>query len=425
VPLDSLSPHLATPDLVAPVSSPARLRLALASIHFVNGRADQAVAVADGLLKEGALPPRLYPAAESIRLRALLADDDSAAVRRRAEAILGGGDRPDADAALPFALAALASLAWSEGRVAHALGLGRAAVKRLSRTDHFPGADHPRLDLAAMLTALGHFDEADTLIAVAAEAIDHDDGLWRPLLAVRQAENRLASGCIGDAAVHARRALALAHQLGAPVFMPAAASVLARVKLLLGDVPAAAEQLAQHRAAHTWSTAVLWTALQVDEVLHGPTRVEDAVAGIADELPAHRRLLLEQPEAAAWLVRVCLTARDIRRATALVDGAQQLAAANPEFPTLATAAAQAHRLLYDQGASQQPRADRPTFGWASLTGTELQVAHQVAEGLTNAKIAERLFVSRHTVDSHLRHIFGKLGIGSRVTLTRIVMDHAG
>jgi len=71
------------------------------------------------------------------------------------------------------------------------------------------------------------------------------------------------------------------------------------------------------------------------------------------------------------------------------------------------------------------RADRPTCGWASLTETERRVADIVAEGLTNPQVAERLFLSRHTVDFHLRQVFRKLGIRSRVELTRLVIQHDG
>jgi DNA-binding CsgD family transcriptional regulator len=69
------------------------------------------------------------------------------------------------------------------------------------------------------------------------------------------------------------------------------------------------------------------------------------------------------------------------------------------------------------------RSDRPRWGWGSLTPTEDRVARVVAEGLTNAKVAERLFLSRHTVDFHLRQIYRKLGINSRVELARLVLEH--
>ena len=66
---------------------------------------------------------------------------------------------------------------------------------------------------------------------------------------------------------------------------------------------------------------------------------------------------------------------------------------------------------------------RPDTSWTALTESELAVVRLVAEGLTNRDTAERLFVSPHTVDSHLRHVFTKLGIKSRVELTRLAAEH--
>ena len=54
-----------------------------------------------------------------------------------------------------------------------------------------------------------------------------------------------------------------------------------------------------------------------------------------------------------------------------------------------------------------------------MTDSELAVARLVAQGLSNREVAERLFVSPHTVSSHLRHVFAKLGVNSRVGLTRL------
>jgi DNA-binding CsgD family transcriptional regulator len=69
-----------------------------------------------------------------------------------------------------------------------------------------------------------------------------------------------------------------------------------------------------------------------------------------------------------------------------------------------------------------PGEPEPT-GWTAITGSELAVARLVAEGMTNREAAERLFVSPHTVNSHLRHVFTKLGINSRVELARLARDH--
>lgn len=61
-------------------------------------------------------------------------------------------------------------------------------------------------------------------------------------------------------------------------------------------------------------------------------------------------------------------------------------------------------------------ADRPKFGWESLTPTERLVVELVTEGLTTPQIAERLYVSRDTVKTHIGHVYCKLGISSRVEL---------
>jgi DNA-binding CsgD family transcriptional regulator len=68
-------------------------------------------------------------------------------------------------------------------------------------------------------------------------------------------------------------------------------------------------------------------------------------------------------------------------------------------------------------------AQRPGRGWAAMTDSELAVARLVAQGLTNREVAERLFVSQHTVSGHLRHVFVKLDVNSRVELTRLVGVH--
>jgi DNA-binding CsgD family transcriptional regulator len=67
--------------------------------------------------------------------------------------------------------------------------------------------------------------------------------------------------------------------------------------------------------------------------------------------------------------------------------------------------------------------ERPETGWPALTDTELAVARLVVQGLTNRAVAEQLFVSPHTVSSHLRSIFAKLGVNSRVALTRLAAEN--
>jgi DNA-binding CsgD family transcriptional regulator len=63
---------------------------------------------------------------------------------------------------------------------------------------------------------------------------------------------------------------------------------------------------------------------------------------------------------------------------------------------------------------------RPANGWDALTPAELAVAIHAGHGMTNREAAETLFVSPHTVGAHMRHVFEKLGIKSRVELARVV-----
>jgi predicted ATPase/class 3 adenylate cyclase/DNA-binding CsgD family transcriptional regulator len=67
---------------------------------------------------------------------------------------------------------------------------------------------------------------------------------------------------------------------------------------------------------------------------------------------------------------------------------------------------------------------RPTSGWGSLTPTERDVVRLVSEGLGNNDIAGRLFVSPRTVQTHLTHVYTKLGLSSRVQLVQEAARHA-
>jgi DNA-binding NarL/FixJ family response regulator len=60
-----------------------------------------------------------------------------------------------------------------------------------------------------------------------------------------------------------------------------------------------------------------------------------------------------------------------------------------------------------------------------LTPQELQIVQMVAQGLTNGVIAERLYLSRRTVESHLYRVFPKLGVTSRAQLASVVAHRPG
>jgi non-specific serine/threonine protein kinase len=61
-------------------------------------------------------------------------------------------------------------------------------------------------------------------------------------------------------------------------------------------------------------------------------------------------------------------------------------------------------------------------GALPLTAREIEVLRLLATGLTNAQIAEKLFVSPTTVNAHLRNIYGKLGVKTRTAAARFVAE---
>jgi DNA-binding CsgD family transcriptional regulator len=65
----------------------------------------------------------------------------------------------------------------------------------------------------------------------------------------------------------------------------------------------------------------------------------------------------------------------------------------------------------------------PSSSPEGLTAREMEVLRLVAQGLTNAQIAEQLIVSPHTVHAHVRSIHSKLGVTSRSAVTRYAFEH--
>ncbi|HEX5167176.1 MAG TPA: LuxR C-terminal-related transcriptional regulator, partial [Thermomicrobiales bacterium] len=100
----------------------------------------------------------------------------------------------------------------------------------------------------------------------------------------------------------------------------------------------------------------------------------------------------------------------------------------------------ARRLLAEARALSEPLHARPTLERiaaleanlaasekpdypAGLSAREVEVLRLVSEGLTDAEVAERLFLSRRTVSTHLTSIYTKLGVNSRTAATRFAVDH--
>ena len=66
---------------------------------------------------------------------------------------------------------------------------------------------------------------------------------------------------------------------------------------------------------------------------------------------------------------------------------------------------------------------KPPTAPAGLTTRELEVLRLIAQGLTDAQIAEQLVLSLHTIHAHLRTIYSKLGVASRSAATRYAFEH--
>jgi predicted ATPase/DNA-binding CsgD family transcriptional regulator len=119
-------------------------------------------------------------------------------------------------------------------------------------------------------------------------------------------------------------------------------------------------------------------------------------------------------------VKTAGAARESRRIKALRDalGNNIFDAALAEGAALSTDEAVAYA---QRGHGERKR---PSTGWASLTPSELSVVKLLSEGLPNKDIAARLFVSPRTVQSHLTHVYTKLGLSSRVQLVQEANRHA-
>ncbi len=144
-----------------------------------------------------------------------------------------------------------------------------------------------------------------------------------------------------------------------------------------------------------------------------------AVAGDDTTAEALFDQALAVPSAGRWpfdLARIELIFGErLRRARSRLTARRHLSAALETFERLGAEpwAARAAKELRATGVPTAPRnQSRPT----SLTAQELEVATLAASGLTNKQIADRLYVSHHTVAAHLYRAYPKLGITSRVAL---------
>jgi DNA-binding CsgD family transcriptional regulator len=151
---------------------------------------------------------------------------------------------------------------------------------------------------------------------------------------------------------------------------------------------------------------------------HDLFRYESALNHAVEEMPALLMCLYDlQKFGADMLVEVLFTHPTVLLDRTVIDNPNYVQPT--EYPLTAGVTATTRYPLVQAG----PAGEVGDRGWASLTDAELRVIACVARGMTNRSIAEKLYLSRHTVDAHLKHVYVKLDIHSRVELTVLALRH--
>jgi predicted ATPase/class 3 adenylate cyclase/DNA-binding CsgD family transcriptional regulator len=172
-------------------------------------------------------------------------------------------------------------------------------------------------------------------------------------------------------------------------------------------------------------------------------------SGEVDPSTGQRRLYPRQPNLFFWVLAAVLHRQGLDMWAARVYGLADKLATTSEPPRIggvfqkpaAAARAEVRARLGDQVfdravaeggtmtmedllAIPHPPADAPTsIPYEPLTARELEVLRLLAQDLNNPQIAERLVVSRRTVEAHLRSIYDKLGVKSRDAAIRFALEH--
>jgi DNA-binding CsgD family transcriptional regulator len=114
----------------------------------------------------------------------------------------------------------------------------------------------------------------------------------------------------------------------------------------------------------------------------------------------------------------------LRRQRRRLDARRQLRTAHDLFTDFGMEAF-AERARVELEATGEHARKRTVETRGNLTPQETQIAYLARDGLSNAEIGARLFISKHTVEYHLRKVFAKLGINSRTKLARALPSEPG
>ncbi len=313
------------------------------------------------------------------------------------------------DSALPNTLGHLATLECWAGRYELALDHAIEGRERAVRS----GLRAP-VATSAHVLALAHLGRLDEARTVGRADLEADDALGFVSAVALHGRSlgvtELFAGDTEAAADHLLRAVSISVEdvgIREPAILRAHADAVATLVALgrIEQAEALTEQLdASTRANHLpWSTALsgrchgLLTAAAGDL----PAALEVLESALID----HERLPMPFEQARTRL----LFASVLRRAGHRRDARRELLAARTVFAALGTPlqTAQADRELASLGGRTAASA---------LTGVETRIATLVSAGRTNREVAEALFMSVRTVESHLGRIYRKLGVRSRTEL---------
>ncbi len=345
------------------------------------------------------------------------------------------------------ALAAVALLcqanhAWQAGNLERAMGLHTRAIRAADEAG--PGVWRllTRVTFARRLVTVGDRDEAAAVVQQAATELSTAGPAtaYASAPAIVTAESLLKGGELTHARDTALVAWRSARNMAAELLVPAAHRVLAEVALRTGNLDGSRKYVRMIRKSldeygvTLWPVHAEWLDVRITAEQYGP---EQAVRLIHEEHPdlvGNMALAADDPSALCWFARVGRAAADQDITDTAVAGAERLAQRNRGLAHITAVVShtrgiadkeerRAHRRLQDLPTALVS-AVQVTDVQAEFSETESLISSLVSNGLTNRQIATRVGLSPHTVNYHLRKIFRKLGINSRIELARIVNNAA-
>ncbi|MBH0781799.1 response regulator transcription factor [Nocardia bovistercoris] len=381
-----------------------------------------------------------------------------------------------------------AGAAWLEGDAVSTIALAEAAATARCRRGSECCTALASLQLALLLTNLRCTDEARRAVRQAAATID--DPAITSVTALVRAKIALCEGSFDEADDLCDTGMGATADPRLASWAPIGNMVRALTAMRRGAVATMiryADQLKEDvifgRDTFPWNSPA-WLVVQIIEAEKGWEVAVPLARRLLDSESSTRRLLLSEPTAASFLVRILLRADEREPAQRARHCAAVLAEQNPEFHVLSAASLHLEGLLekdvgllkqtatsdcdawtlalmnedigdllaedsrefrqacahYETAMRSYAEAGSPRDSsrvrsklrphntsmaaarfWPNsripvLTDTEYAVAELVAGGLTNAEVAGKMFLSRHTVAFHLRKIFQKVGAKSRIEL---------